>query len=191
MACLCWFHLFRCDSDALHTFTTLFYCWLDKTNIWSTTAVAMGSRTWRPFEHFFVQETNSLVYQSHWSLHSVLVLFPFLPQHAVGVSTSLPHRTFSAPAARRTASMTAKAPGAATARTATTERSPTPRLWPARVSLPSQHSTDYMCLNCYWCKRRKQLSDPGVQRSHDVFHNSSSASDVCRLACLLCVLAAC
>lgn len=65
------------------------------------------------------------------------LLFPSFPsQRAVAASTSLPRRTSSARAVRRTASTTARARGAATARTATTEPSPTFRLWPAQVSPP-------------------------------------------------------
>lgn len=65
-----------------------------------------------------------------------LLFLSFPLQRAVAASTSLPRRTSSARAVRCTASTTARARGAATARTATTEPSPTPRLWPAQVSPP-------------------------------------------------------
>lgn len=82
----------------------------------------------------------------------------FLLQHAVEASISLPLRTFSALVVQHTASMTARAHGAATVRTATTVPSRTLRLWPAQVSLPllSKHSADHMNLNSHTCKEKKK-----------------------------------
>lgn len=62
----------------------------------------------------------------------------FLQQRAAVASTSLPPRTFSAHAVRRTASTTARARGAVTAKTATIEPCPTRRLRPAPVRLTPQ-----------------------------------------------------
>ena len=119
------------------------------------------------------------------------LFFFLLPlQRAVVVSTSPPPRTFSAPAARRTASTTARAPGAATARTATTEPSLTLRLWPAPVSLPcpllGKHSADrspgsefkqpHMRGGKKTHSRPVQPVCSGLMKAPDVFHSSSSAS---------------
>lgn len=66
------------------------------------------------------------------------LLVPLLPlQRAAEASTSRRLRTCSALVVHRTASTTARAHGAVTARTATTERCRTPRPWPAHVSAPN------------------------------------------------------
>lgn len=109
--------------------------------------------------------------------------FISLKQHVVAASTSPPPRTCSVPAVRRTATTTARAPGAAIARTATTERSPTLRLWPAHVSPPTPLRGKTLCrpsrsslnLNSNTCKDEKHtLSCPwgqscslGLQWSHE------------------------
>lgn len=68
----------------------------------------------------------------------------FLSQQPAAVaSTSLPPRTCSARAVQHTASMTARAHGAATVRMATIEPCPTPRLWPAPVRLHHTHPFTY------------------------------------------------
>lgn len=115
--------------------------------------------------------------------HGLILFFslsPFL-QRAVVVSTSLPPRTFSALAVRRTASTTARAPGAATARTATTEPSLTLRLWPARVShampLLGKHSGRSLAgdlnLNSHTCEgKKKHTQEP----KPDLFSHSAVVS---------------
>lgn len=96
--------------------------------IWEWLINCMRSPTYMVYNFVFLSLSPSI--------SRGLLLFFFLPQHAVVVSTSLPPRTSSALVVQCTASTTAKAPGAATARTVTTEHSLTLRLWPAQVSLP-------------------------------------------------------
>lgn len=121
--------------------------------------------------------------------HPPPLFLSFPSQHAVVASTSLPRRTSSARAVRRTASTTARARGAATARTATTEPSPTLRLWPAPVSPPPQRwLISYIHLSYSMRFLRPDLFSHGwvrggagaggmlLLKAPDVFHSRSSAS---------------
>lgn len=99
--------------------------------VWSRTWVCTSSlpvATWV----CFLLNMDSSVYAALLTRHP---LSPSqFPQPVVVASTRHRPRTCSAHAVRHAATTTARAPGAVTARTATTVRCPTRRLRPARVS---------------------------------------------------------